>query len=299
MKLSATVSFFLTIVSISSIVFAQISYYGIDTVVSEDGRSKVKLTTTFTYPVNNFTFGVIGRIENFNASSLAGPVDCTVNAKDISYVNCNLTLTSERRTVEFSFETMDFVIPLAEKFRFSGDFSLREDISQVFASVGLPERMALIKEDVPGRLSYPEYARTLNDGNIVVWQLSNIKKGEPLRLEILYERLPTPFWAQLRIRQVVIFAIVTAVVLAFFILRYLIKSEKMVLSVLDDFERRVMDIIMANEGEVNQRKVVQETNLSKAKVSRVVKSLAERGLIEVQRLGRTNKLKLVKKRIGL
>jgi uncharacterized membrane protein len=56
-----------------------------------------------------------------------------------------------------------------------------------------------------------------------------------------------------------------------------------------------MDVIIASGGTVNQRKVVQETNLSKAKVSRVVKSLEERGLIEVERLGRTNKLKARKK----
>ena len=47
---------------------------------------------------------------------------------------------------------------------------------------------------------------------------------------------------------------------------------------------------------MNQRKIVQETNLSKAKVSRVVKSLVERGVIEVERIGRTNKLKILKKK---
>jgi uncharacterized membrane protein len=58
-----------------------------------------------------------------------------------------------------------------------------------------------------------------------------------------------------------------------------------------------MKAISQAGGEINQRKVVQETNLSKAKVSRVVKTLAERGLIEIKRSGRTNKLKMVKKKI--
>jgi uncharacterized membrane protein len=73
----------------------------------------------------------------------------------------------------------------------------------------------------------------------------------------------------------------------------------LVLSVLDDFERKVLDVIVNAGGTVNQKKVVQETNLSKAKVSRVVQDLVKRGLIQAERLGRTNKLKLVKKKLGI
>ena len=83
-----------------------------------------------------------------------------------------------------------------------------------------------------------------------------------------------------------------------FIFKRIKKPAEVIISVLDDYEKRVINIINAAGGEVNQRKVVQETNLSKAKVSRVVKNLQNRGLITVERIGRTNKLKLAKKKFG-
>ena len=41
-----------------------------------------------------------------------------------------------------------------------------------------------------------------------------------------------------------------------------------------------------------QKVLVRETDFSKAKVSRLVKSLSERGVLEVEPMGRTNKIKL-------
>ena len=297
-KLFATVSFLLTIVSLASTAFGQVAYYGIDVILTEDGTSEVKLTITFREQVGSFNATIIGRVSNFTATSNAGPVDCNVNIRGTTDIGCNLGLTKEQRTVVFSFKTPDFVKQLDNKYFFSNDFSIDGNIDRIFASVRLPPGMAIVPDI---KIPFSESADILSEGNIIVWSLSNFENVGGIKLEALYERLPIPFFAQLGqlgIRNVVIIAIFIGGVLAFLFIRYVRQSEKLVLSVLDEFERKVVDIIVANRGEVNQRKVVQETNLSKAKVSRVVKSLAERGLIEVQRLGRTNKLRLVKKKLA-
>ena len=297
-KLFATVSFLLTIVSLTSTAFAQVAYYGIDVILAEDGTSEVKLTITFRESVKIFNTTVIGRVSNFTATSNAGPVYCDVNVKGATDIGCSLGLTKDQRTVIFSFKTPDFVKQLDDKFFFSNDFSIDGNSDRVFASIRLPAGMAIVPDI---KLPFSDNVDILSEGNIIVWSLSNFEDGREINLEALYERLPIPFFAQLGqlgIRNVVIIAIFIGGVLAFLFIRYVRQSEKLVLSVLDEFERKVVDIIAANQGEVNQRKVVQETNLSKAKVSRVVKSLAERGLIEVQRLGRTNKLRLVKKKLA-
>ena len=297
-KLFATVSFLFMIVSLASTAFAQVAYYGIDVILAEDGTSDVKLTITFREQVSTFNTTIIGRVSNFTATSNAGSVYCNVNVKGTTDIGCNLGLTKDQRTVIFSFKTPDFVKQLDDKFFFSNDFSIDGNNDRVFASIRLPAGMAI---DPDIKLPFSDNVDILSEGNIIVWSLSNFENGGEIKLEALYERLPIPFFAQLGqlgIRNVAIIAIFIGGVLAFLFIRYVRQSEKLVLSVLDEFERKVVDIITANGGEVNQRKVVQETNLSKAKVSRVVKSLAERGLIEVQRLGRTNKLRLVKKKLG-
>jgi predicted transcriptional regulator len=295
------VSFLLVFLLLATSVYAQVQYYGIDIVLDEKGRSSVRLTITFEKPETSFKFKILGRIEKFNMTSIAGPVSCSVDVSGISSIACSLSLTTEKRTIDIVFETGDFVKVLGNKFYFDVDLSLNKNIDQVFVSLRLPEGMALSNETIPGRLSYPENTTTISDGRhiIIIWKLTGVKSDQSIRLQALYEQLQMPLPFQLRLRYIAVFGVAVAGVLAFTYIRYFRKPEKLILSVLDEFERKVINVIVATEGVVNQKKVVQETNLSKAKISRVVKSLVERGLIEVERVGRTNKLKLVKKKFRL
>ena len=298
MKLFQIVSFLATIVSLMNIAAAQLNYYGVDANIDPGGQAEIRLTLTFKEPAEKFTTTVIGRVNNFTASSNAGPVDCKVEVRGTSSIDCDLNLTKEKRTVTISYKTPDFVKDLDDKFFFSSDFSINADIDRVFATMKLPERMAKVEGS---SVSFPNQVDVLSGGNVIVWSLNDLRKTDSIKLDVLYEKLPLSFLEQVTtsklLLSVLTFAIVVGTVIAFIMLRYFRRSEQLVLSVLDEFERKVVDVIAANQGEVNQRKVVQDTNLSKAKISRVVKSLTERGVIEVQRLGRTNKLKLVKKKL--
>ena len=296
--------FLLTFITASSPTTASeaIQYYEINTELDEEGKSTVKLVITFSKPESSFQFNIIGRIQNFKVSSIAGPVNCTVKINGISSVDCKLNLTEEKRQVEINFETYDFVRTLENKFYFSGDYSLGKDVKRIFASLKLPKNALLVGENITtSRLSFPENASAFvaESGRIMItWNLRNIRKEDMLKLEVLYQQLQPPAWFQLRMRHFILFGAVFAIVFGFLIFRHFRRSEELVLSVLDEYERKVMNII-AEAGEIKQRKVVQLTNLSKAKVSRIVKRLAERGLIEVERIGRTNRLRLVKKKFRI
>ena len=296
MKLVAIVSIFLILLLLPSTAFAQIQYYGADISLNEKGKAQVKLTVTFLKPEEEFDISLLGRIEKFSASSMGIPVDCSVTVGGISYVKCKLNLTQERRTIELNFETNDFVRIIEDKYYFDADLSLGKSINSLFVSVKLPEGFGLVSEDVKGRISFPENATILSDGrrHIISWKFIDSAANQTLRFYVLYERVQG--FQTLNISYLMGFVIVAILVSIFFYFRFLRKPEKIILSVLDEFERKVFDAIKEAGGEVNQKKVVQATNLSKAKVSRVVKSLAERGLIEIERLGRTNKLKIVKKK---
>lgn len=296
MKLFATVSFLLIFALLSVNVLAQVQYYGIDANIDSSGRSFIKLTITFAEPETSFKFDIIGRIENLNASSIAGPINCRLEVSGISSIDCSMNLTQEKRTIDITFETNDFIKNLDRKLYFNADFGLNKNLDQVFTFVRLPEGMALASRE-----PLPENATKGSDGRriIVTWKLTNVKSTQPLRFEILYEQIQQPPLFQLRLRHFVVFGIAAAAVTSFIYLHYFRRPEKLVLSVLDDYERQVMDILVASDGVVSQKKVVQDTNLSKAKISRVVKSLVNRGLIELERVGRTNKLKLVKKKFKI
>ncbi len=61
-------------------------------------------------------------------------------------------------------------------------------------------------------------------------------------------------------------------------------------------EKVLVDILNKHNGSVNQRVIVRESDFSKAKVSRLVAGLKERGIVDVEILGRTNKVTLKLKR---
>ena len=296
MKLFATVSFLLAFVLISANVLAQVQYYGIDANIDRNGKSLIKLTITFSEPETSFNFNIIGRIEKFNATSIAGPIDCAVEVSGTSSVDCKMNLTAEKRTIDISFETNDFIKDLDQKLYFDADFGINKNLEQAFTFVRLPEGMVLSsKEPVPGNATKGSDGRRI----IIAWRLINVKSDQPLKFSILYEEFQQPPLFQLRLRYFIVFGMAAAAVASFIFLRYLRQPEELVFSVLDDYEKKVMDIVVASGGNVNQKKVVQDTNLSKAKISRVVKSLVNRGVIEVERAGRTNKLKLVKKKFKI
>jgi uncharacterized membrane protein len=74
------------------------------------------------------------------------------------------------------------------------------------------------------------------------------------------------------------------------------KRSRLVLSVLNESERILVEIIQnQSEEKVDQRKIVGLSGFSKAKVSRIIQSLEERGIVESERTGRKNKIKLKKK----
>lgn len=282
---------------------ANISYYGASTFLEPSGQSSTELVITFERPVNNFTFDVVGRINDLSASSMAGPVECVADVRGVSRVFCSMSLTEERKTIQVNFKSEDLVKNLGNRFLFSSDYTLNQNIRLMVVSVKLPEGMALVDDGGgnPGRLTFQQNTTKTSDGRKIAvnWELRDIPAGTPLRFEIFYESLVDPFWKQLRIRYFFAFGVAVAVVLALLIMRRAKKSEELIVSVLDEYERKVMDTIHTAGGIINQRKVVQDLNLSKAKVSRIVKSLAERGVIEVEKRGRTNILKEVKKKFGL
>ncbi|MEM5805295.1 MAG: winged helix-turn-helix transcriptional regulator [Candidatus Aenigmatarchaeota archaeon] len=278
----------------SPLTLAQIQFYSADNALSKEGKTFVKKIITFYFPEKTFEFSIFGKIENFQASSNAGPVSCEVKSEAVSIVKCFMNLTPEKRTLELSYETFDFVKKIDKKFYFNGDFSIYKNITSAYFAVRLPEGAA-ISSDLAISSILPENYQTVSDGRriIVQWNMNNISSAQSLKLQVIYEEVTSTI-VGLTLQQLLLASVLAAAGTGLFLYKRIKKPKEVILSVLDENERKVIEILSAAGGELNQKRIVQETNLSKAKVSRLIKSLSQRGLIEVQRTGRTNKIKLVK-----
>jgi DNA-binding transcriptional ArsR family regulator len=228
-------------------------------------------------------------MDNFWVASETGWVNCSLQVDEVSLTECEFDLLSAG-PIYMNFTTADFVKSLADKFYFSADFSLHQAIDYVLTSIRLPQGMVL--GDI---LTYPDNVTLLSDGRhiIAVWDLSNVSPHTPLKFELTYQ--PTEPPSPLAGYVGVTFLAIVLTGLALGTLYWRRGSKKLILSVLDESERRVLQLIIADGGTTRQKRLVRELGFSKAKVSRVVKALAERGLLKVERVGRTNRLRLTKR----
>ena len=77
----------------------------------------------------------------------------------------------------------------------------------------------------------------------------------------------------------------------FFIYFFRKRFARDIIPILTDNERKIVEILLREKKEVNQRSIVRETDYSKSKVSRILRNLESRGLVERSRKGRTNMVK--------
>jgi len=72
------------------------------------------------------------------------------------------------------------------------------------------------------------------------------------------------------------------------------EAGAMVLRTLKPDERKVVGVLKVHGGTYMQKFITQETGLSRLKTHRVVATLAERGIVQVQKKGNTNEVSLAR-----
>jgi len=278
----------------------ELSSYSIDVELARHGVATVKLVFVFAEPIGQFEVLFPFRISNFNATSSAGPVTCNNQLDGVSIVSCQANFTEERKTLEMTFQSSDMIRNIQDRSVFAGDFTVRVPAKNVFAAVRLPEGM-ILSRDIPGGPTIPFTNSTSTDGRkiTVIWRFVDAGKT-PLSFQVFYEPAieQSPVFVVPPLRVLLFLGIIFGGGIVLIVLKRRKKTQEVILSVLDQYEKGIISSIEKSGGTVNQKKIVQDTNLSKAKVSRVISKLVERGLVEVERRGRTNIVRLIKKNIS-
>jgi uncharacterized membrane protein len=241
---------------------------------------------TFIEALEDFELLIPARIKLVEMSEW---MNCEVKVGEATLLKCKLNLTMTK-TITFKYETEDFTKSIDHELLFDGDFTLGQHAKTVIVYVRLKEGIVLASEPK----IFPTDVVIGSDGRRIMlfWRLKDVGPETPLRFKLLYEPLEAPTFWQLHF---ILTLTVLAVTIMGFALYWFKRSKYLMLSMLKEDEQKVVDVLLKEKGVARQRKVVRETGMSKAKVSRVVKALAERGMLEVQRIGRTNRLKLKKR----
>jgi len=175
------------------------------------------------------------------------------------------------------------------------DIPILWDTDSVDVIVKLPVGMALI--DNPLLPLSPSGADVGSDGRRIVlkWHFENQRPGDLIPIRVHYESLGIDVVERFGYKWIGLFLFVLIVGM-WFIYNKIEERSSLVLSVLNEGERIVVDIIRkSGKKRMDQRRIVDLSGFSKAKVSRIIQSLEERGIVTVERFGRSNKITLKKK----
>ncbi len=274
----------------------ELEYYGIEDIIQDDMSIRNTITLKFTSPIAQLNYQLGMKVENLSVSQNFDSADCHLEESNKkSVVVCDFKgMTEEKNQLKLSFVTREGIRKSGGKYRFNVNYGVSLPIDRLFVIVKLPENSILAEEPVNESFS-PSDGKTLSDGKRigVYWESTNLTTGSDLQYSVVYSP-PALISSSLIIALTVVVLVVMGGI-GFYVRRNpgpaSMPDVTPAVSVLNQDEKRVVDILKHNEGNAGQKHIVREGDFSKAKVSRLVKSLRERGVIDVEPIsGRENRI---------
>jgi len=290
MKLVIAAIFAMLIISSAGLA-ADIYQYN---VVAELGDN-VQYKQTFilsNYTENRFTFSIPGSLYDFAIDS-----DVVCEQKDDTWgktVECVIPYGGDRIDISVSYTAQNKIAGQKNYLIYSDSFKMPYRVERFSLLVKLPEGNGLIKSD---DAYTPAGALLGSDGRraSIYWVGQELVEGYTFDSSVAYEPIGAFDYASMETMFIII---ITIIILAVVFLKYFGRPKqeiKVILPVLKEDEKKIFESIIKHEPGVNQKVVVKDSGYSKAKVSKVLKNLQERGLLKLERMGRTNKVHYDKK----
>lgn len=261
-------------------------------VVLEEDSSLWTVVLRYKENITKSDYFVLGRVADVDVIADELPIRCQVTERVGTSIVCD-NVNARKMTYKFR------LLQPPEEFRRLSVFRYRQSMTQItdrFSMIiKLPLGAALAElGDLDGtslKRFEPGEGHEGSDGRriFVEWVYNDPPLGQTHDFSLVYESV---FPNELPIVPMIGLLLMAGAVA---IILHLRRSEmREILPVLTEGERKVVEILLREKKEVDQRAVVRELDYSKSKVSRVIKDLMERGLIEKVPKGRTNLLKLKK-----
>lgn len=287
----------LFVVVFSTPAFAQgITYMGVETRISAEGIAHSDMSLTLEYPADSeITVPLFFGYNNLNTSANFPGFSCSEESRLYGTdVVCDVSgMTADKRSITVSFDSADLVKKGGSQSTFKQEIYIPTSTASLSLQVYLPEGTGLVKGTAIPYL--PDDGETASDGRniFIFWKRADMGGGESFTAQASYEEVgaqpqefdPVPL---------VIVAVLAAGAAFWYFKRQRPDGVKYVLPMLKEDEKLVIESLLAHNGFTNQKFLVKESGYSKAKVSKVLKSLEQRGVIRLERVGRNNKVYLVK-----
>jgi hypothetical protein len=284
------------IILIIPVSFARpLSEWKIDVTINDDKTAGWIITLVYNQPVNRSDYFIFSPISDLSVYADDRPVRCSVSEKVGTSIICDSINSS--KSVQYKFVAYNEISQIKDLNRFSYRFSITQLTDKFSLTVRLPLGAALVEKsklEGTGMIRFePAWGREGSDGRIIYmeWLATDPKLGDTYDVSLIYEKIISPSSDSIFIIALAVIIILSVSVIIYMFIKR--RSPKNILPILTDGERKVVEIVLRDK-EVDQRKIVKETDFSKAKVSRIIHDLVGRGVVEKRQKGRTNIIKLKK-----
>lgn len=230
------------------------------------------------------TVPIFGTVRNVKYDANFEGISCSFVEKPYGKdAICDVSALNRSGSFKIEFDSDSFIENANGVYTLRQQIAAPMELARMSLKVTLPEGTALT-ENTP---YLPFDASNSTDGRniFVYWGRENVVAGEVFTAQVSYEK----FFQEQNVIVAGIFAAVALVAIGAIFFRKKF-SLSMALPVLRPDEKLVMEKIIAHKGGVNQKIIVGESGYSKAKVSKVLKSLAGRGVLKLERVGRSNRI---------
>lgn len=271
-----------------------LEYYGVEVTIKDDLSVNNLVVLDFDAPINRLDYTLDFRVENLQYNADFDFADCSVSDnRDGSTISCTfIGMTQENNKLTLDFDTSNVINKIEDDYRFTVNYGIPLSIERTFILIRLPQNNILAGEE--GKSFFPASGGTLTDGKriMIFWEDEALETGKDLQFSLLFTRPPAVESTTL-IYLIAAIAIVAISLTIFYSRRGRGSSVAIVKSVLNKDEKRIIDLLNERGGKAGQKLLVRESDFSKAKVSRIVKNLRERGVVETEPIsGRENRVLL-------
>ncbi len=261
-------------------VAAQIEGYSVDVSISDS-------TATYHTSINftKYSSGLIMVIPGTPKDVVVSPSTCRI---DKALLQTNIICDNPVNFFTVDYTSSERINRKGDWLVWADNFRLTEPASDFKVNVKLPAGIVL-KEPIADAIE-PEGATIGTDGrNILIsWTAKDV--SDQWSASIAYEQTGFSSATNILIAVLAIVAIAGGIAYKFYFSNSSKENMKIILPVLKKDEKSVLEGLIKHGSGVNQKMIVKESGYSKAKVSKVLKSLNERGLVKLERTGRSNRI---------
>jgi len=265
---------------------------GIFADVKEDGSVDHVVNINFVGPTDNFEYSIFSDISNVSVFADGNKIDCIVESGSVSKITCDL-FNIQPKKLEIRYKANSLIKESGSNFVFSSDYRTPVVTNTLYIKVNLPEGYLLVQQNSNLAPCLPSDCLYASDGRrmIVIWSSHDVGPGNGLYVSTTYESMKGENKNEIPFFFLAIPIIAIAALLGF--TYYIYKQKigvKMLIPILKRDEKMIVEKLMGSKGFANQKFLVEESGYSKSKISKLLKSLEERGIVKTERIGRKNKV---------